>query len=81
MRSRGLCRARPFLTRGYRCRRLATDHNVPLMTNVNCVKLFVEALRRWRHRETNNDMSVDCISSTTILKLPGLIDWYVKSCV
>jgi hypothetical protein len=37
--------------------------------------LFVEALRRSRQRGTNIDMTIDCISSTTVIRLPGLIDW------
>ncbi len=44
------------------------------MTDVKFVKLFVEALRRSRQRGINIDMSIDCISSTTLVRLPGLID-------
>ncbi|CAF0784945.1 unnamed protein product [Rotaria sordida] len=77
MRSTGLFRASSFVTEGYRCRRLATDYSVPLMTDVKCVKLFVEALRRWNHQEIKLDMSIDCISSTTLIQLPGLIDCHV----
>jgi carbamoyl-phosphate synthase/aspartate carbamoyltransferase/dihydroorotase len=75
MRSVGLFRASSFVTQGYRCRRLATDYSVPLMTDVKCVKLFVEALRRSSRRGINIDMSIDCISTTTLIRLPGLIDW------
>ncbi|MCF0188139.1 MAG: carbamoyl phosphate synthase large subunit, partial [Bacteroidaceae bacterium] len=31
------------LTNGYRIRRAAIDHNIPLMTNVRLAKVFVEA--------------------------------------
>lgn len=75
MRSTGLFRASSFVTQGYRCRRLATDYSVPLMTDVKCVKLFVEALRRLHSRGSHLDMSIDYISSTTFIRLPGLIDW------
>lgn len=71
MGSTGLFRASSFVTEGYRCRPLATDYNVPLMTDVKCVKLFVKALRRSRQRRIN----IDCISSTTLVRLLGLIDW------
>jgi carbamoyl-phosphate synthase/aspartate carbamoyltransferase/dihydroorotase len=74
MRSAGLFRASSFVTQGYRCRPLASDYSVPLMTDVKCVKLFVEALRRSRQRGINIDMSIDCISSTTLVRLPELID-------
>jgi carbamoyl-phosphate synthase/aspartate carbamoyltransferase/dihydroorotase len=70
-----LLRASSFVTQGYRCRRLATDYSVPLMTDVKCVKLFVEALRRSGRREANITMSIDSISTTTLIRLPGLIDW------
>ena len=70
-----LLRASSFVTQGYRCRRLATDYSVPLMTDVKCVKLFVEALRLSRKRGTNIDVSIDSISTTTLVRLPGLIDW------
>jgi carbamoyl-phosphate synthase/aspartate carbamoyltransferase/dihydroorotase len=71
-----LVRASSFVTQGYRCRRLATDYSVPLMTDVKCVKLFVEALRRSSRRGINIDMSIDAISTITLIRLPGLIDWY-----
>jgi len=31
------------LTNGYRIRRAAIDHNIPLMTNVRLAKVFIEA--------------------------------------
>lgn len=75
MRSAGTFRASSFVTQGYRCRRLATDYSVPLMTDVKCVKLFVEALRRFRKYGNNIEMSLDSICSTALVRLPGLIDW------
>lgn len=35
-----------YLSNGYRSRRMAVDFAVPLITNVKCAKLFVEALAR-----------------------------------
>lgn len=35
-----------YLSNGYRSRRMAVDFAVPLLTNVKCAKLFVEALAR-----------------------------------
>ena len=67
--------ASSFVTQGYRCRRLATDYSVPLMTDVKCVKLFVEALRRSNRGGPRIDMSIDSVSSTAVIRLPGLIDW------
>ncbi|CAM2704180.1 unnamed protein product [Rotaria socialis] len=77
MRSAGVAHASSFVTQGYRCRRLATDYSVPLITDVKCVKLFVEALRRLNNQESKVDMSIDCISTTTLIRLPGLIDCHV----
>ncbi|CAF4200543.1 unnamed protein product, partial [Rotaria magnacalcarata] len=77
MRSAGVAHASSFVTQGYRCRRLATDYSVPLITDVKCVKLFVEALRRLNNQESKVDMSIDCISATTLIRLPGLIDCHV----
>lgn len=75
MRSAGISHASSFVTQGYRCRRLATDYSVPLITDVKCVKLFVEALRLSNQQELKLDMTVDCVSTTAFIRLPGLIDW------
>ncbi|CAF1006251.1 unnamed protein product, partial [Didymodactylos carnosus] len=79
MRSAGMFRASSSIlcTQGYRCRRLAADFSVPLITDVKCVKLFVEALRRCNCKLININMSVDCLSSTTLVRLPGLIDCHI----
>lgn len=76
MRSAGTFRASSFVTQGYRFRRLATDYSVPLLTDVKCAKMFIEALRLARLRGTNINMSLDSISTTNLIRLPGLIDWY-----
>ena len=33
-----------FITHGYKTRRMAIDHSVPLLTDPKCFKLFVQAL-------------------------------------
>ncbi|WAR14414.1 PYR1-like protein [Mya arenaria] len=38
-------RASSFVTQGYKTRRMAIDYSVPLITDVKCTKMFVEALR------------------------------------
>ena len=75
MRSAGTFRASSFVTQGYRFRRLATEYSVPLMTDVKCVKLFVEALRRYKRRASNIDLAIDSMSTTALVRLPGLVDW------
>lgn len=42
MRNGGARRASSFMTHGYRTRRLAVEHSVPLVTDVKCAKLLVE---------------------------------------
>ncbi|EDO29083.1 predicted protein, partial [Nematostella vectensis] len=65
-----------FMTRGYQTRRMAIDYSVPLITDVKCAKLFVEALKRVcgaPKLKTN----IDIISTARIVRLPGLIDVHV----
>lgn len=38
----GANRVASFLTPGYRMRRLAVEHSVPLVTDVKCAKLLIE---------------------------------------
>ncbi|KAF9195090.1 hypothetical protein BGZ50_005155 [Haplosporangium sp. Z 11] len=60
-----------YVSKGYRTRRMAVDFSVPLITNVKCAKLFVEALAR--HKEFEIE-SVDCKASSRTVHLPGLIN-------
>ena len=41
------------------------------MTDVKCAKLFVEDLRRSSQRGVDLDMSIDSMSSTAVIRLPG----------
>ncbi|KAF9960572.1 hypothetical protein BGZ65_012120 [Modicella reniformis] len=60
-----------YVSKGYRTRRMAVDFSVPLITNVKCAKLFVEALAR--HKEFEID-SVDYKDSNRTVTLPGLVN-------
>ncbi|TPX42235.1 hypothetical protein SeMB42_g02766 [Synchytrium endobioticum] len=59
-----------YMSRGYRSRRMAVDFAIPLITNVKCAKLFVEALSRHKEFEIS---SVDYKTSHKTIILPGLI--------
>ncbi|KAG0244153.1 hypothetical protein BG011_003035, partial [Mortierella polycephala] len=60
-----------YVSRGYRTRRMAVDFSVPLITNVKCAKLFVEALAR--HKEFEIE-TVDYKASNRTIVLPGLVN-------
>ncbi|KAI8983762.1 hypothetical protein BDB01DRAFT_850421 [Pilobolus umbonatus] len=60
-----------YISKGYRSRRLAVDYSVPLLTNVKCAKLFIEALAR---RGSDDILGIDYKTSHTLATLPGLIN-------
>ena len=60
-----------YMSKGYRSRRMAVDFAIPLVTNVKCAKLLVEALAR---KPTFQISSVDYKTSHQTVVLPGLID-------
>ncbi|TPX36935.1 hypothetical protein SmJEL517_g00916 [Synchytrium microbalum] len=60
-----------YMSRGYRSRRMAVDFAIPLITNIKCAKLFVEAISRHREFEIS---SVDYKTSHKTVTLPGLIN-------
>ncbi|KAJ3085036.1 hypothetical protein HK102_000374, partial [Quaeritorhiza haematococci] len=62
-----------YMSRGYRSRRMAVDFAVPLITNVKCAKLFVEALYS-RKQMADEITANDCKSSHRTVVLPGLIN-------
>ncbi|XP_069830459.1 multifunctional protein CAD [Dendropsophus ebraccatus] len=76
MRNSGGRRLSSFVTRGYRTRRLAVDYSVPLIIDIKCTKLFVEALRQIRAAPPVKT-HVDCMTSQKLIRLPGLIDVHV----
>ncbi|XP_055616059.1 CAD protein [Toxorhynchites rutilus septentrionalis] len=76
MRGGGARRVSSFMTHGYRTRRLAVDYSIPLVTDVKCTKLLVEAMNRIG-RAPPMKTHTDCMSSKTMVKLPGFIDVHV----
>lgn len=63
-------------TRGYRMRRYAIDHGLPLFTDVKATKLFIDTLLKTPSFPTINPR-IDCDTSYEKLYLPGLIDVHV----
>jgi carbamoyl-phosphate synthase/aspartate carbamoyltransferase/dihydroorotase len=46
IRDSGARRVSSFVSHGYRTRRMAVDHSVPLITNIKCAKLLVQVCRQ-----------------------------------
>lgn len=59
-----------YISKGYRSRRMAVDFAVPLITNVKCAKLFIEAIIR---KPTFDISSVDYKTSHETFTFPGLV--------
>ena len=59
-----------YISNGYRSRRMAVDFAVPLVTNVKCAKLFIEAIIR---KPTFEITSVDFKTSHRTFTFPGLV--------
>ena len=59
-----------YISKGYRTRRMAVDFAVPLITNVKCAKLFIEAIIR---KPTFEISSVDFKTSHQTFTFPGLV--------
>uniref|UniRef100_A0A096M667 Multifunctional protein CAD n=1 Tax=Poecilia formosa TaxID=48698 RepID=A0A096M667_POEFO len=76
MRNSGGRRLSSFVTKGYRTRRMAVDYSVPLIIDIKCTKLFVQALRQIG-RSPPVKTHIDCMTSQTLVRLPGLIDVHV----
>jgi carbamoyl-phosphate synthase/aspartate carbamoyltransferase/dihydroorotase len=70
-----------FLSNGYQTRRLAIDFSVPLVTNIKCAKLLIEAMCNWESPDTVEGIqlsNLDVRSNTgSIVTLPGLFDVHV----
>lgn len=59
-----------YMSRGYRSRRMAVDFDIPLITNIKCAKLLIEAISR------KIDLSISAVdykTSHNIVTLPGLV--------
>ncbi|XP_011489670.1 CAD protein [Oryzias latipes] len=76
MRNSGGRRLSSFVTKGYRTRRMAVDFSVPLIIDIKCTKLFVQALRQIG-RAPPVKTHIDSMASQTLVRLPGLIDVHV----
>ncbi|CDW59398.1 CAD protein [Trichuris trichiura] len=78
MHSSGFYRVSAFMTPGYRTRRQAIDYGIPLVTDVKCAKLLVQALKRVSGRTPPIvNPEIDRINSHFTVRLPGLIDVHV----
>ena len=60
-----------YMSSGYRSRRLAVDYSIPIITNIKCAKLMIEALVRRIPMDVSN---LDFQSSSETAHLPGLIN-------
>jgi carbamoyl-phosphate synthase/aspartate carbamoyltransferase len=60
-----------YVSQGYRTRRMAVDFDIPLITNIKCAKLFVEALARGTEYEI---AAHDYFTSHRTIVLPGFVD-------
>lgn len=76
MRHSGARRVSSFMTYGYQTRRMAVDFSIPLITDIKCAKLLVEALCLVGGVPLLKT-HIDCITSRNVVQLPGLIDIHV----
>uniref|UniRef100_A0A158PB04 CAD protein n=1 Tax=Angiostrongylus cantonensis TaxID=6313 RepID=A0A158PB04_ANGCA len=76
IRGSGAYRVSAYRTHGYKTRRMAIDNGIPLITDIKCAKLFVDALRTVGRRPPVNSQ-IDCVASRILKRLPGLIDVHV----
>ncbi|CEF65096.1 CAD protein [Strongyloides ratti] len=76
IKGNGAYRVSAFSTHGYKTRRMAVDNGIPLITDIKCAKLFIEALRLEGCRPSVKSQ-IDSITNANIRRLPGLIDVHV----
>ncbi|CAD6191456.1 unnamed protein product [Caenorhabditis auriculariae] len=76
IRGSGAYRVSAFRTHGYKTRRMAVDNGIPLITDIKCAKMFIQALNAVGRRPTMNSQ-VDCVTSRSLKRLPGLVDVHV----
>ncbi|KAI9347662.1 hypothetical protein BDR26DRAFT_49189 [Obelidium mucronatum] len=60
-----------YVSRGYKTRRMAVDMAIPLITNIKCAKLFVEALSRGTEFEVSSN---DYKTNSKTVVVPGLVN-------
>jgi len=70
-----------FLSNGYQTRRMAIDFSVPLVTNVKCAKLLVDALCNLESPDTVEGIKLSSLDVRTdsrpLTTLPGMFDVHV----
>lgn len=71
-----------FLSNGYQSRRLAIDFSVPLVTNIKCAKLLIDALCTLDRPDSVEGIRLTALDvrgsgSRNVVKLPGLFDVHV----
>lgn len=76
IRGNGAYRMSAFRTHGYKTRRMAIDNGIPLITDIKCAKMFIQALNVVGRRPAMNSQ-IDCTTSRTLIRLPGLVDIHV----
>ncbi|CAD5206264.1 unnamed protein product [Bursaphelenchus okinawaensis] len=77
IRGSGAYRISAYRTDGYKTRRMAIDNGIPLVTDIKCAKLYIEAIRRMSKKRPVMNSVIDCVSSDVIKRLPGLVDVHV----
>ncbi|CAB4255137.1 similar to Saccharomyces cerevisiae YJL130C URA2 Bifunctional carbamoylphosphate synthetase (CPSase)-aspartate transcarbamylase (ATCase) [Maudiozyma barnettii] len=60
-----------YVSKGYQTRRMAVDYSVPLVTNVKCAKLLIEAISRHLKLDVSER---DAQTSHRTVTIPGLIN-------
>ncbi|KAF7636409.1 hypothetical protein Mgra_00004194 [Meloidogyne graminicola] len=82
IRGSGSYRVSAYRTPGYKTRRMAIDNGIPLITDIKCAKLFIQALAELKITPNNSrinpvNLNLDCISNEYLVRMPGLIDVHV----
>ncbi|KAI6183142.1 CAD protein [Aphelenchoides bicaudatus] len=77
IRGSGSYRISAYRTPGYKTRRMAIDNGIPLVTDIKCAKLYIAALKMMNCKRPATNSQYDCLSSSNLLRLPGLIDIHV----
>eukprot|EP01134_Creolimax_fragrantissima_P005414 CFRG5414T1 len=70
-----------YISRGYTTRRMAVDYQVPLITNIKCAKLFVDAIYKYPNIVDMPLGTYDSKSSLDLVSLPGFVDVAVRPTV
>eukprot|EP00834_Sanchytrium_tribonematis_P002870 NODE_98_length_20568_cov_1.409546.p1 type:complete len:1854 gc:universal NODE_98_length_20568_cov_1.409546:4642-10203(+) len=60
-----------YVSQGYKSRRMAIDFAIPLITNIKCAKLFIEALYNKYDLQL---MPFDVINTHQSIQIPGLVN-------